>query len=134
MKPGQFRLPAIPQWQPTVAVIAVICYLTLMPQPLRPDVGFFEGADKVVHFLMFGGLTGTVIFDRWRVKAVGVGMRFALCAAAASILFGLFVEWAQDAMQLGRTGRDPYDALANTLGALTAIPVTKALGWVSRKK
>ena len=48
-----------------MVVLIAIIYLTLFPQPLgENEVHLFEGADKIVHFIMFGGLTGTFIFDR----------------------------------------------------------------------
>ena len=133
MKKPRFTLPAIPAWQPTVAVVVTILYLTLMPQPLEMDTDLFPAADKVIHFIMFGGLTSTIIFDRWRSKGV-TGWRFALRAAIISILLGITVEWLQDTMNLGRAGRDPYDILANTLGALTALPICRYLGWIEGKR
>lgn len=126
---------AIPVWQPTAAVLVVILYLTLMPQPLNPDDGLFPHADKVVHFIMFGTLTGTIIYDRWRTRGP-VSRRFALSAACISIILGIAVEWLQDLMELGRSGRDGWDILANTLGALTALPICRSLKWTafSRKQ
>ena len=59
------KLGFIPGYQPTVIVIALILFLTLLPRPLgEEDFQLFEGADKVVHFIMFGGLTGTFMYDR----------------------------------------------------------------------
>lgn len=130
MKRPWYYCPAIPAWQPTAAVVVVILYLTLMPQPLNPDDGFFPGADKVVHFIMFGALAGTIIYDRWRTRGP-VSLRFALRAACISIILGILVEWLQDFMDLGRTGRDGWDVLANTLGAITAVPICKALKWIA---
>lgn len=108
----------------------MILYLTLLPQPLGDEeIPLFEGADKVVHFIMFGGLTGTYIFDRWRTGKP-VRMKGALLTALISALLGILVEYLQSAMGLGRTGNDIYDALANTLGAFTAVPVCRALHWI----
>lgn len=124
------RLLFFPGYQLTAAVVIVILYLTLLPQPLgEEDFPLFDGADKVVHFLMFGGLTGTFIFDRWRLGKT-LSIRGALLTALCSALVGGIIEWLQHAMNLGRTGNDIYDALANTLGAFTAVPICVWLHWV----
>ncbi|MDE6858955.1 MAG: VanZ family protein [Duncaniella sp.] len=124
------RLLFFPGYQLTAAVVIVILYLTLLPQPLgEEDFPLFDGADKVVHFLMFGGLTGTFIFDRWRLGKT-LSIHGALLTALCSTLLGGIIEWLQHIMALGRTGNDIYDALANTLGAFTAIPICIWLHWV----
>lgn len=123
------RLSAIPAYQPTMAVIATILYLTLLPHPLgEEDIQLFEGADKVVHAIMFGGLTGTYIYDRWR-SCRPVTLKGALVVALLSAIFGMTVEYLQASMGLGRAGNDIYDALANTIGAFLAVPVTHWLRW-----
>lgn len=125
------KLREIPVYQPTVAVIVLILYLTLLPQPFgEEDIPLFPGADKIAHFMMFGGLTGTYIYDRWRWDKP-VGLKGALVAALCSATFGAIVEWLQAAMEMGRTGNDIYDAMANTAGAFTAVAVCKALHWIN---
>lgn len=121
----------VPKYQLTAIVTVMILYLTLLPQPLgEEDFQLFDGADKVVHFIMFGGLTGTFIFDRWRMHRP-LSLRGALITALCSALFGAVIEWLQSAMQLGRTGNDLYDAIANTLGAFTAVPICYWLHWIN---
>lgn len=125
------RLMFFPGYQLTAVVVCVILYLTLLPLPLgEEEFPLFEGADKVVHFIMFGGLTGTFIFDRWRMYKT-LSLRGALLTALCSALFGGVIEWLQYAMALGRAGNDIYDALANTLGAFTAVPICRWLHWVN---
>ncbi len=125
------RLMFFPGYQLTAVVVCVILYLTLLPQPLgEEEFPLFEGADKVIHFIMFGGLTGTFIFDRWRMYKT-LSLRGALLTALCSALFGGVIEWLQYAMALGRAGNDIYDALANTLGAFTAVPICRWLHWVN---
>ena len=125
------RLLFIPGYQLTLIVIVMILYLTLLPQPLgEEEFPLFEDADKVVHFIMFGGLTGTFIFDRWRISkplTPTAAIIVALCSAA----FGALIEWLQYAMALGRAGNDVWDALANTLGAFTAVPICYWLHWIN---
>ncbi len=128
---GRKIIENIPPYQPTVAVLIAILYLTLLPQPLgEEDIHLFEGADKVVHFIMFGGLTGTYIFDRYRLSQP-LGIRGALLAALCSSLLGAVVEYLQYAMHMGRAGNDLYDALANTAGAFCAVGICQLLHWVN---
>lgn len=125
------RLLFIPKYQLTLIVVAMILYLTLLPQPLgEEEFSLFDGADKVVHFIMFGGLTGTFVFDRWRIYQP-LNLSSALILAFCVSLFGGLIEWLQYAMQLGRTGNDIADATANTLGAFTAVPICYWLHWIN---
>lgn len=126
-----FRLREIPDYQPTMAVICLILYLTLLPQPFgEEELPLFPGADKIAHFLMFGGLTGTFIYDRWRCGSI-LRLKGAWLAALCSALFGAIVEWLQYSMQLGRSGNDIYDALANAAGAFLAVPICLCLHWIN---
>lgn len=120
----------VPAYQPTLVVLMAVLYLTLLPQPLgEENIQLFDGADKVVHFIMFGGLTGTYIFDRYRVSKA-LDMKGALSVALVCSLLGILIEFLQYAMQMGRGGNDIYDALANTCGAFCAVFVCRLLHWV----
>ncbi len=115
-------------------MLLAILYLTLMPQPLgEEELPLFPGADKLAHFIMFGALTGSYIFDRWRFDRP-VSISTALFVALCSAITGGIVEWLQSAMDLGREGNDPLDALANVLGAFTAVPVCRCLRWIRKDK
>ncbi|MDE5842852.1 MAG: VanZ family protein [Muribaculaceae bacterium] len=62
-------LRRVPHWLLSVVCLGVILWLTLSPDPLGDtDMEWFEGADKVVHGLMFFGLTLCMLVDakRWR--------------------------------------------------------------------
>ena len=124
------KLKWMPANLPWILVLALILYLTLAPQPLgeeQPEL--FPGADKVVHFIMFGTLTGSFIYDRWRYDRA-VDMKTALIIALASAITGGVIELLQNYMELGRTGNDPLDAAANALGAFLAVPVCDRFGWL----
>lgn len=128
---GRKIIDCIPPYQPTVAVLIAILYLTLLPQTFgEEDISLFDGADKVVHFIMFGGLTGTYIFDRFRISRP-LHIRGALWVALCSSLIGVAVEYLQYAMQMGRTGNDIYDVIANTIGSICAVVVCRMLHWVN---
>lgn len=111
-------------------MLIAVLYLTLLPQPLgEEEIHLFENADKVVHFIMFGGLTGTFIFDRFRISRT-LTMRGALLTALCSSLLGAAIEYLQYAMHMGRAGNDIYDALANTAGAFCAVAICHMLHWI----
>ena len=128
---GRKKIDALPAYQPTATVLVAILYLTLLPQPLgEEDISLFDGADKMAHFIMFGGLTGTFLFDRFRISRP-LSLRGALTASFVSAIFGALIDYLQYAMQMGRAGNDIYDALANTLGAFTAVLVCRWLRWTA---
>ncbi len=136
-----------PSWILTIVVSLAILYLTLMPQPLPDDTPkLFPGADKVVHALMFGGLTFVILLDTQRRrnysssgrkssgsdrKPIGeeqakageqatfwqpLSKRYVWTVAAISALAGIIIECLQWAMGLGR-GFEVADIVADTVGS-----------------
>lgn len=84
-----------------------------------------EYADKIVHFVMMGGLTGAWIFDLKRRRPgaprhLGSGVYASLVVAMA--VFCMLDEWAQGAMGLGRAA-DIWDYAADMAGVGTALLV-----------
>lgn len=78
---------------------------------------------------MFGGLALTFIFERHIAgKCLSIGR--ALIASLAVTLFGIAVEFIQNAMGLGRSG-DWADGLADAIGAFAAVPLCYALHWIN---
>lgn len=111
-------LSGIPVWMFTGVVVLAILWLTLAPKPLGEEPPrLFPGADKIVHAIMFGGLTITLLFDWQRQHRWGkVGWFLALGCAASASLFGIIIEYAQDYMGLGR-GFEYHDIIADTVGS-----------------
>lgn len=136
-----------PSWILTIVVSLAILYLTLVPHPLPDDTPqLFPGADKVVHALMFGGLTFVILLDTQRRKNYplpkGKSMadnreprgiekgeageqatfwqplskRYVWTVAAISALAGIVIECLQWAMGLGR-GFEVADIVADTVGS-----------------
>lgn len=105
----------VPRWLMSVVVIAAIAYLTLVPSPLpEPPTPLFDGADKVVHGLMFLVLAWCLNRDLSRQKSlVTAAAAFALATA-----YGGLIEILQGAMQLGRSA-DILDFAADVAGAAT---------------
>ncbi len=119
-----------PPWILTIIVSLAILYLTLVPQPLPDDTPkLFPGADKVVHALMFGGLTFVILLDRQRRENYRLNgadsqntfwqplsKKFVWTVAAVSALAGIIIECLQWVMGLGR-GFEVGDILADTIGS-----------------
>lgn len=126
-------LAKLPPWCLSIVCLLAILWLTLAPKPLGDlDPPLFEGADKVVHAIMFGGLTAMLILDRVRRNRwYPASSLFIWSAATASALLGIIIEVAQHLMGLGR-GFDRFDIYADIDGAvLTALAV---LWWQRRQR
>lgn len=108
-----------PAWILTVVTLLAILWLTLVPHPLGDDEPqLFPGADKVVHALMFGGLTLVVLVDYQRKRGwLPLDSGFVWAVAAGSALFGVAIEFIQRAMALGR-GFEVTDMIADASGCL----------------
>lgn len=102
-------------------VLAAILWLTLSPSPLgEEEIPLFTGADKLVHGIMFFGLSITLMLDTARVSrrgSLGVAAMAAIAIVATGI--GVLIEYLQDWMQLGRSF-DVIDMWCDAAGALAA--------------
>ena len=118
-------LTKLPPWCLSILCLSAILWLTLAPKPLGDlEPPLFEGADKLAHAIMFGGLTAMLILDRVRRdRWHPASTDFVWNAAIASALLGILIEVAQHLMGLGR-GFDKMDIFADLDGAaLTALAV-----------
>lgn len=112
------RLSKTPPALFSVLTFLAICWLTLAPDPLGDDTPkLFPGADKVVHAIMFGGLTIMMLFDwqrrhHWQKTVWGQATLYA----TSSAILGAIIECFQSYMGLGR-GFEWGDILADTVGA-----------------
>lgn len=102
----------------SLVTFLVILWLTLAPRPLGEEPPrFFEGADKIVHAIMFGGFSWTLLLDwqrkhGWKKVFPYRGLVYAL----GSALLGIAIEFTQAGMGLGR-GFEYADIIADTAGA-----------------
>lgn len=106
--------------------VAVILVLSFMPigEVEIPDLPFHIGPDKVVHFLMYGGLTFTILFERrWS---------FTWWAPAIAVVLGCLVEVGQEYLTTWRTGRWD-DACANAIGAIVMVVIVKTCSVLKKK-
>ena len=107
-------------WLYTAIVVLAILYLTLVPRPLPSGMDVrIPGIDKLVHAIMFGGLTFTASLDMAyrRDGFERLSPRTLAVIAVSSAAFGGIVEVAQGLMGLGR-GCDIWDFVADASGSL----------------
>lgn len=111
-----------PRWIFTILTVMLILWLTLAPQPLgevKPML--FEGADKVVHAIMFGFLLFIIFFDKVRKGGrQGVSMRFVFLSGTGVIAFGIAIEYLQEWEGLGRSF-DVLDIIADIIGIMLVM-------------
>lgn len=109
------RVAAVPLYLLSAVAVIFIAVLTLMPMPATDVEPWFAHSDKVVHFLLFGGLSTVLCFDFGR-KAGSITWRIVVCAMVISVAYGALVEALQGAMGCGRSA-DMADWWADVVGA-----------------
>ena len=123
-------LDRIPRFLTSAVVTAGVLYLTLAPRPFGSvRVPLFEGADKVVHFMMFFAMAFAYHFDFRRGKKPVDEARLMGWIFVSLSAFGGLIELAQWKMRMGRSG-DWYDLLADIAGAVYGI----ILAWLISAK
>ena len=104
---------------PSALVVAFILYATLSSAPTADiSLMLFPYADKLIHAIMFGGLTGAVAFD-CRRSGMSLTRPLMLAIAACVAVFGALDEFAQALLTEVRSG-DGFDWLADVAGILVA--------------
>lgn len=123
-------LDRIPRFLTSAVVTAGVLYLTLAPRPFGSvRIPLFEGADKVVHFMMFFAMAFAYHFDFRRGKKPVDEARLMSWIFVSLSAFGGLIELAQWKMRMGRSG-DWYDLLADIAGAVYGI----ILAWLISAK
>lgn len=105
----------LPDFIASAIVLGVVLYAVLTPNPPSSELFAIPYGDKIVHFLMFGGLSATVMWDYGR-RTGCVGRREWLVIGAICGVFGFLTEWMQDVEGAGRVA-DWQDGLADVAGA-----------------
>lgn len=123
-------LDRIPRFLTSAVVTAGVLYLTLAPRPFGSvRIPLVEGADKVVHFMMFFAMAFAYHFDFRRGKKPVDEARLMGWIFVSLSAFGGLIELAQWKMRMGRSG-DWYDLLADIAGAVYGI----ILAWLISAK
>ena len=103
-------------------ILCAILWLTLAPQPIGDiEPPLFEGADKLVHAVMFGALAWSMCRDwaLWRGRRPNAAV--VLIFGCLSALIGTGIEYLQAWMDTGRTF-EAADIVADSVGAIgTAV-------------
>lgn len=104
-------------WWPTAAVVALILYAVLTPNPPQPEgLKLFEGADKLVHACMMATLMAVAVFDRRRA-ALPCRPADVATVALWVMAFGVITEIMQGTMTDARSA-DPADVAADWAGTI----------------
>ncbi len=121
----------LPPYLPSVLVLMLLFYLTLVPKPL-PDVDIpILNFDKVVHVIMMAGVYLTFAFDYTRrERQHKLSLSVILLFLVITVLLGGFVELAQGTELIHR-GCDFADFIADAIGsmfgAVTARKIMKLI-------
>ncbi len=121
----------LPPYLPSVLVLMLLFYLTLVPKPL-PDVDIpILNFDKVVHVIMMVGVYLTFAFDyARRERQHKLSLSVILLFLVITVLLGGFIELAQGTELIHR-GCDfadfIADAIGSVLGAVTARKIMKLI-------
>lgn len=87
----------LPKWLLSIVCVAVILWLTLAPHPFGDEeLPMFPGADKIVHGVMFFGLTLSLLFDTLRYKHWHhLSLPLIAAMSLASMGLGILIEVVQ---------------------------------------
>ena len=99
--------------------LVLIILLSLLPTSNLPDIPFFSGEDKWIHFCMYLGL-GFVAC--WSLDMRGKRMPSLNMLLAGVFAWGVLMEILQRLMSNGR-GMEILDMLANLTGAVAGLIV-----------
>lgn len=106
----------------TLAASVAIIIASLIPIPEIKPLEDIPLMDKWTHFVMYGGLACAAWFDIYRSKTQVPTAGKLLLAIVYPILLGGLMELAQAYLTTCRNG-DWLDFIANTIGAVIAIPI-----------
>jgi VanZ family protein len=108
-----------------IASLAIII-VSLIPIPEIKPLEDIPLMDKWTHFVMYGGLACAAWFDIYRSKTQVPTTGKLLLAIVYPILLGGLMELGQAYLTTCRNG-DWLDFIANTIGAIIAIPIGAAI-------
>jgi VanZ family protein len=112
-------------WLAILWTIGIIVLSTMPPDDIpETKLSLIPHFDKVVHFLMYAGLTFLIL----RKNSVYFKNKNQSIVLFFSILFcfltGFLLEIIQNSFIIGRIF-DIFDVLANTIGIISAVVLTK---------
>ncbi|MDR1091539.1 MAG: VanZ family protein [Prevotella sp.] len=111
-------------WPPMVIAVIIFYLCCLIPANDIPDVEFeiFIPTDKIVHFLMYFGLSVVASFNYiYDKKGKIIMLKLVVFAVLIPIIYGGLIEILQAEYFTERSG-DWYDFLADVSGSLATLP------------
>lgn len=116
-------IKVINQYKLSMIAVALLLFLSFSNAQTfdTPNFMMFEHADKVIHFLMYFGVTSALYIDfAWlsRKKA-------SIVAFAIMVILALLTEVGQEQLTTTRSG-DLYDFLINIAGGCAALIIAPA--------
>lgn len=111
-------------WPPAIVAVIIFYLCCLIPANDIPDVEFkfFIPTDKIIHFLMYFGLSIVASFNYiYDKKGKIIILKLVAFAVLVPIIYGGLIEILQAEYFSGRSG-DWYDFLADVLGSLATLP------------
>ena len=102
--------------------LCIIVLISLLPATDLPKIPLFTGADKIIHTLMYSGLTWLVC---WMIYAEKKHLWYYL-TVLLTISWGVIMELCQLNMHLGRSF-DYFDILGNSIGTLLGLLIYIAI-------
>lgn len=104
----------VPQWLRVIlsmVYLSIIALLSLLPSNDLPQIPLFSGADKIIHTIMYAGLTWMVC---WMIFAEKKQSLYYL-TVLLSFIWGVIMEVYQFNMHLGRSF-EYFDIVGNSIG------------------
>ena len=124
-------------WIPLIISLIIFYLCCLIPTDDVPDVefDFFIPTDKLVHFIMYFGLSGaTALYYIYDKKGQINIPKMMLWAILCPIIYGGLIEIIQWQFFYPRSG-DWFDFLADALGSLSSLPlIFYYKNWFLRKE
>lgn len=111
-------------WPPAIIAVIIFYLCCLIPARDIPEVeiNFFIPTDKIVHFLMYFGLSIVASFNYiYDKKGHIIILKLIAFAILVPIIYGGLIEIIQAEYFPERSG-DWYDFLADVLGSLATLP------------
>lgn len=103
--------------------LVIIAFLSLLPSYDIPDIELFAGADKVVHIVMYLGLS---FLASWNYDISHKRMKFMYLLLAGVFMYGVIMEILQRTMHNGRDF-DFKDMIANLTGTIIGMLIYRFL-------
>ena len=105
---------------PTILVCTLVLILSVINTGVLPKTDV-PSADKIVHTIMYFGITGILILNQTRYLREQISRNQLIFAFGISVGFGILMEIIQHFLPW-RSG-SVYDFIANTLGVILAVVV-----------